>query len=225
MAAHTWEGVPIAHAHALTLVSQELAVGAAALLLDTLLGDRGVGGATACFYFGCMAIPGKVLAWERRSRAAHLLILDDKVQGDGHGKAPEGNIQRSPSRESEAQVVILLVLRPLLNCRVAVTRAPKGCERVGEGREAHMRGVRVERGRCSRTPAQRISRCTTITTTKTHLLGVEGSCVEGSCVGAETAWTTRRPVQRFQNSDESLRIAWHQPGENKQKFFATFLSS
>lgn len=136
----------------------------------------GVGGATACFYFGCMAIPGKVLAWERRSRAAHLLILDDKVQGDGHGKAPEGNIQRSPSRESEAQVVILLVLRPLLNCRVAVTRAPKGCERVGEGREAHMRGVRVERGRCSRTPAQRISRCTTITTTKTHLLGLEGSC-------------------------------------------------
>jgi hypothetical protein len=58
-----------------------------------------------------------------------------------------------------------------------VTRAPKGCERVGEGREAHMRGVRVERGRCSRTPAQRISRCTTITTTKTHLLGAEGSCV------------------------------------------------
>ena len=109
-------------------------------------------------------------AWERRSRAAHLLILDGKVQGDGHGKAPEGNIQRSPSRESEAQVVILLVLRPLLNCRVAVTRVPKGCERVGEGREAHMRGVRVERGRCSRTPAHRLSRCTTITTTKTHFL-------------------------------------------------------
>ena len=113
---------------------------------------------------------GEALAWERRSRAAHLLILDDKVQGDGHGKAPEGNIQRSPSRESEAQVVILLVLRPLLNCRVAVTRVPKGCERVGEGREAHMRGVRVERGRCSRTPAHRLSRCTTITTTKTHFL-------------------------------------------------------
>jgi hypothetical protein len=68
-----------------------------------------------------------------------------------------------------------------------VTRAPKGCERVGEGREAHMRGVRVERGRCSRTPAQRISRCTTITTTKTHLLGVEGSCVGARQRGSQGA--------------------------------------
>ena len=61
---------------------------------------------------------------------AHLVLLEDEVEADGHGKAPKGNVKYPPRREAKAQVVVLLVLCPLLDRGVAGGRGWRA-QRVG----------------------------------------------------------------------------------------------